>query len=193
MEHTDVYFRKGGKVILRPLVEEDIPHFFKWMNDPEVTQYLRTYLPMSIAQEKDWLDQISRPKPDSVTLAIVDKETGKIIGSMGMTGISHKNRIATTGASIGDKEYWGKGYGTEAKMLLLDFAFNEMNLRKIYSDVIAYNKRSIAYSEKCGYVEEARLKNYYFRKGKYWDKVILSVESKRWQKLWKTFKKNLPK
>jgi RimJ/RimL family protein N-acetyltransferase len=124
-----------------------------------------------------------------MTFAIVDKENDALIGAIGLHRIDRQNMTAATGTSIGNKEYWGKGYGTEAKMLLLEFAFNELNLRKIYSDVIGYNERSLKYAKKCGYVEEARLPEHYFRKGKYWDKVILAVYSKEWQELWKNFTK----
>ena len=64
---------------------------------------------------------------------------------------------------------------------ILEFAFNELNLRKIYSEVIDYNKRSIAYSEKCGYKIEACLPKHYYKKGKYWDKIILSIYRKNWR------------
>ncbi len=78
-------------------------------------------------------------------------------------------------------------------MLLLEYAFRELNLRKIYSDVIGYNERSLAYAKKCGYVEEARLPNHFYRKGQYWDKVILVVYREEWEKLWKEFSKTLKK
>ncbi len=61
---------------------------------------------------------------------------------MGIHRINWKDRTATTGAVIGEKAYWDKGYGSEAKMLVLDYAFNMLNLRKICSQVLAFNKRS---------------------------------------------------
>jgi RimJ/RimL family protein N-acetyltransferase len=76
---------------------------------------------------------------------------------------------------IGEKEYWGKGYGTEAKMLLLDYAFNVLNLRKITSGVIAFNERSYNYSMRCGYKREGILKSHIYRDGKYWDVYQLAV------------------
>jgi RimJ/RimL family protein N-acetyltransferase len=68
-------------------------------------------------------------------------------------------------------------------MLLLDYAFNELNLRKVYSYVIEFNRRSSRYSEKYGYVEEARLPKHYYRKGQYWDQIILAVHRENWEKI----------
>ncbi len=185
MENKHAIFRKGKKVILRPAIESDIPHFQRWMNDQEVTQYLRTYLPVSLEQERDWYEKITRPDPGSITLIIVDAKKNVPIGTIGFAKINYRDQTATTGTSIGNQSYWGKGYGTEAKMILLEYAFSELNLRKIYSEVIAYNARSLAYAKKCGYVEEARIPQHYYRKGQCWDKVILAVYREPWEKLWK--------
>ena len=174
-------FRKGNKVVLRPVLEEDIPHFHRWLNDPEVTQFIRTRRPVSLAEERAWFDGISKPKPDSVTVSVVDQQTHAVIGCMGLNRIDHVAGTANTGSLIGDKNFWGKGYGTDAKKLLLEFAFDELNLRKIYSEVIAHNERSIAYAKKCGYVEEARIPEHYYGKGRYWDKVILAAYRRDWE------------
>ena len=193
MEKKQVYFRQGAKVALRLVLEEDIPTYHSFMNNPEVTQFLAAYLPISLNQEHEWYEKVCKPKPDDMTFAIVDKENDVLIGAIGLHKIDRQNLTATTGASIGDQSYWGKGYGTEAKMLLLEFAFNELNLRKIYSEVIGYNDRSVAYSKKCGYVEEARIPEHYFRKGKYWNKIVLAVYREKWQEIWEVFSKALPK
>lgn len=193
MKNKTVVFRAGTKGILRPLIESDVPFLMQWMNDLDVTQFLRTILPVSLQSEMEWFEKVSKQSSDSVTLAMVDKKTKALIGVISLGNIDHRQGTATTGTSIGNKKYWGKGYGTEAKMLLLEYAFRELNLRKIYSDVIGYNERSLAYAKKCGYVEEARLPQHYYRKGQYWDKIVLAVYRDEWEKLWKEFSKTLKK
>jgi len=169
-------------------MKSDLPSLVRWINDPEVTMFLATYLPMSETDEEEWLANLGKRKSNNIVLAIETIE-GVLIGSMGIHNIDWSSRTATTGALIGEKEYWGKGYGSEAKLLLLEYAFNTLGLRKIFSDVIAFNTRSIRYSEKCGYVIEARLKDCFFRRNKYWNKIILSVTRKTWLPVWKQFKK----
>ena len=184
---SPLVFLQSKRVILRPVLEEDTPALLRWINDPEVNQYLLTYLPQMEGDQREWIERVRKRKSNDITLVIV--ADNKPIGTMGLHRIEWVNRVATTGALIGEKEYWGKGYGSEAKMLFLDYAFNRLNLRKIYSDVIAFNKRSVRYSLKCGYKKEARLKKRHFRFGKYWDEVLLSVKRKDWLPLWKKFTK----
>jgi len=188
----NVIFRKGNKVILRPILEEDVPHFFTWINDPEVSRLLGRTMPISLEQEKEWF-QNNLKESKKFNLAIVDAEKNLLIGSIGVHAIDYVSGLGTTGAVIGNKDYWGKGYGTEAKMLLLEFLFHQLNLRKIYSEVLGFNERSINYSLKCGYVKEATFPNHFYRDGEYWDKIVLALYREQWEKVWKEFSKNLTK
>lgn len=180
-------FRKGPRVTLRPLAKDDVPTITRWINDPEVTQFLLVHLPSSESEELEWVESLDKKKGKDVVLAIM--VSGKIIGTIGIHGINWKDRVAITGTLIGEKRYWGRGYGTEAKMLLLDYAFNTLNLRKICSNVIAFNDRSYRYSLSCGYKVEGRLKAQYFRKGQYWDSIQLGLFREDWLPLWEKFRK----
>lgn len=183
-----IIFLKGKKVILRPIREStDLEACLRWMNDPEVRIFIKRYSPATIQDEKEWFERLNK-NPNDIVLGIETLE-GKLIGIMGLHRINWKDRTATTGAVIGEKEYWGKGYGTDAKMILLDYAFNTLNLRKIKSDAWSYNKRSIAYSLHCGYKLEATLKKERFVNGRYWDKVLLAVFRKDWLPIWKLYQK----
>jgi RimJ/RimL family protein N-acetyltransferase len=184
----DVKFLVGKKLFMRPIMPQDLPYFVKWINDKETLEMLSAYLPVTIKEEAEWIESLSNKNHTDIQLAIVTTD-GNLIGSMGIHKIDWKNRTASTGAFIGDKNYWGKGYGTEAKMLLLNYAFNTLNLRKIYSSAIEYNKRSIAYQMKCGYKIEGRRIKQHFRKGRYWDEILTAVFKKDWLPIWKEYKK----
>lgn len=181
----DIIFRKGPRVTLRPLSEADVPHVTKWINDPRVTQFVMAYLPTTHGEELEWIHSLAKRKPSNIVVML--EVNGKPIGTMGIHHIDHRHRIATTGALIGEPEYWGKGYGSEAKMLLLEYCFNTLNLRKICSEVIAFNERSVKYSLKCGYELEGRKKLHHYIKGQYWDVVQLAVFREQWQPLWEKF------
>lgn len=181
----EIIFRRSKRVVLRPLMASDYILLQVWINDPEVTQFLNAYLPAMEEDQKEWIEKVRKEKSRNIIFMIV--VDGKPIGTMGIHGIDHINRIATTGALIGEKEYWGKGYGSEAKMLVLQYAFHVLNLRKIVSNVIAFNGRSKNYSLKCGYVEEGRRKEQYYVKGSYHDEILMAVFRPDWEPLWETF------
>ena len=183
-----IIFLKGNKVILRPLRKEtDLEHTTRWINDPEVNVFLSFFMPMSHQEESEFFDNLPKRKEDIVFA--IDTHDGEFIGLMGIHRINWKDRTATTGAVIGEKKYWGKGYGTDAKMILLDYAFNTLNLRKICSSVIAYNKRSLQYNLHCGYKVEGIRRKQFFRKGKYWDEVELGLFKNEWLPYWKKYQK----
>lgn len=96
---------------------------------------------------------------------------------------------STHGAMIGEKEYWGKGFGTDAKMALLEYAFNTLGLRRVKSEALAFNKRSIAYSLHCGYVLEGTKKKEVFRDGRFHDLVFLAATRKTWLPYFTKWKK----
>ncbi len=184
---TNIVYLRGQRVTLRPLEKQDAPSLALWINDPDVNEYLSVTFPISLQAEEGFIEQSLKEPSKNIVLGIV--ADGKLIGVMGIHGINWVNRSATTGAMIGDKAYWGKGYGTDAKMALLDYAFNTLNLRYIMSSVIAYNERSLRYSLHCGYVIEGRRRKKFFKKGRYWDEIVLGLFKKEWlphYKKWKT-------
>lgn len=188
-ESDPVVFLKGKRIYLRPPTKADIPYFLRWFNDPEVRQYLGLYLPMTEAEENNWIDELYKNQSRDIVLTIVDIKTDKPIGNMSIHEINSKNGTATTGATIGEKAFWNKGYGTEAKMLLLNYVFNSLNLRKVCSRVFDFNHRSLAYSKKCGYKIEGVLKKHNFKNGRYVDLVLMAVFREKWIPLWEKFRK----
>ena len=167
---------------------EHIDLALKLQNEPISRQYLARYFPIGMKQEEEWIDKANTSTSDAVFI-IVNKDDHKTpIGIMGQHKIDWKNRRATTGAVMLE-EYCGKGLGTDAKMLLLSWAFFELGLLKVESRVIAFNDRSQAYSRKCGYVQVGRLRRHQFRRGRYHDEIIMEVHGRGWRKLWKRFEK----
>jgi RimJ/RimL family protein N-acetyltransferase len=139
----------GERVYLSPIDPDDAEVYAKWINDLEVSIYL-TSAPnvYSLSKEKEILEQISK---EGYNFAIIDSEKVKVIGNCGLMNVDNVNRKAELGIFIGEKDYWGKGYGTEAIELLLDFSFNILNLNSIMLIVRAFNKRAIRCYEKCGF------------------------------------------
>lgn len=188
-ESLRIVFRMGKRVYLRPILKEDVPLLTIWINDPEVHQFLKVNAPMSPEDELRWVESHSERKSTDISFGIVLVDTNELIGVMSLHKINHQHGTATTGSFIGRKDLWSKGYGTEAKMLVLEFAFNTLNLRKISSIVYDFNGRSKRCLEKCGYVVEGRKKEQQFRNGRYCDEFILAVFRDKFLPLWEKYKK----
>lgn len=186
-----IVFREGKRIYLRPISKEDVETIVTWVNDPEVVQFVTLSYPMNLEDEIDWWEKQRKEKQEgkSVHFAIVLKETDELIGSMGLCGINHKDGTATTGSMIGRKDLWGKGYGTEAKMLILEYAFSVLNLRKICASVYDFNPRSKRCMEKCGYKQEGLRKEQMWRVGRYADEFLMAVFRDDFLPLWEKFQK----
>jgi RimJ/RimL family protein N-acetyltransferase len=185
MSNPGVVFLSGKKTNLRPVSREDVPKMLRWINDPEVRRYLASIYPVTQKFEEDWVDGLGKDK-NNVTL-IIETKDGEAIGLMGLHKIHWVDRSATTGALIGEKSYWGKGYGVDAKMALLDYAFNTLNLHRVSSDVFEFNERSLKYSLRCGYKIEGRRREALFREGRLWDKIELGVLHEEWIPIWEKY------
>lgn len=189
---------KNSRVRLRSIEEGDLSTFCKWLNDPEILKFLNKEGPLSYDDELAWYERSKSDPQDRIDFAVEDvrdEKNPKLIGSMGIHHMKNLNRTAHTGTIIGEKDYWCCGYATEAKMFLLDYAFNThllpdgRHIRKIYSDIKSYNPRSIAYAKKCGYLEETIVLNHFEEKdGELSDRVLLAVYRDPWLELWKDYK-----
>lgn len=187
MAANRVVFLHGRKTVLRPPCKADVPLLVRWMNDPDVRLFLNGVTPFTEGMETAWVDGLDK-RPNDVTLMVETKE-GVPIGLMGLHRIDWVSGVATTGAAFGEKAYWGKGYGQDAKMALLEYAFHTLNLRKICSACFAFNRRSAAYNMKCGYRTEGRRKKQFYRKGRYYDEILLCIFREWWEIKWKRYKR----
>ena len=167
---------------LRPVAEEDLPLFVRWFNDPEV----RYWLSMSDApeftleSEEEWYDEM-RADPTRVIWCI-ESEDGQPIGNLGLHGIDETQGRATFGISIGEKAYWGRGYGTEALREVLRYAFQEMGLRRVVLEADEDNARAIRCYEKCGFVREGLLRGHRLRGGEPVNGVVMAVLGEEWER-----------
>lgn len=189
MEQKQTVCLVGKKVILRPRRKDlDLENCWRWINDPEIAPFIQVIPPIDFKSEEEWFDRAGQDANNKI-FVIVDKEIGKPIGNMGLHNIDWVHRFATSGAIIGEKEYWGKQYGTDAKMVLLNYAFNTLDLRKVCSSVYDFNSRSLDYNKHCGYKVEGVLHKQRFKFGKYCDEILLAVFREDWESIWDLYQK----
>ncbi|WP_373897419.1 GNAT family N-acetyltransferase [Haloimpatiens sp. FM7315] len=170
-----MYF--GEKVCLRAYKEEDIKKAATFVNDKELKKLLVTTIPfpMTMWEEESWIKSQKASSSGEYNFAIEDIETKKYIGGCGIHNVNWLARVAEVGIMIGDKNYWGKGYGTDAMKVLMKFIFEDMNINKIRLSTFSFNERAIKSYKKCGYAVEGVLKNELFKEGQYYDEIILSA------------------
>ena len=101
-ESESVMFLKGRNISLRPLQREDMKSCVQWINDPKIRDLVSSYLPMTINDENEWFDSLSKRKSSDIVLAMVTND-GTYIGNMAIHDINWRDRVGTTGAIIGEK------------------------------------------------------------------------------------------
>jgi diamine N-acetyltransferase len=174
---------KGEKVLLRPVRRADVSLFLKWFNDPEVTQYLAIYLPVTEMAEEKWIEDVGTTRASSDVLLVIEAQTGdagRAIGSIGLHQINQKDRSATFGIAIGEKDFWSQGLGSDSALTLLKYGFEQMNLHRISSSVFDFNERSYRMHKKVGFQEEGRRRLAIFKNGQYHDLVEFGFLKEDW-------------
>ena len=169
------YLKKlvGERIYLSPRNPEDYEVMAKWMNDFAVTDYLiRSHKVISLDNEKKFLEESQNAE---AAFVIVTLDEDKPIGVISLEGIKHVHQIAEAGIAIGEEEYRSKGYGTEAMKLLLDFAFNYLNLHNVDLKVVDTNERAIKCYKKCGFKEYGRRSESEYINGKRYGTVYMEI------------------
>jgi RimJ/RimL family protein N-acetyltransferase len=177
---------KGKSVLLRPVKRSDISYFLEWFNDPEVIQYIGLYLPMTEMAEEKFIEELgsTRARSDALfVIEVIEGKSTKPVGNCGLHQINAKDHNALFGITIGEKDYWGKGYGTESTQLLIDYGFQQLNLHRIWSYAFAFNERSIRLHKKVGFRDEGRLRQATFKNGQYYDLVQFGMLREEWRGL----------
>ena len=154
----------GDYVSLAVLVREDAPVLYRIINDPEVHRFLsspsRIY---SLVDEYEWIDNSANVYEKSVNFAIIENKTKEVAGIIGINPID-SDRNGHVGYFL-SRDKWGMGYMTESLKLMVEFSFNTMNLRKLYTNVYKPNKASKKVLEKNGFKHSGTMKDHHFVPG----------------------------
>jgi RimJ/RimL family protein N-acetyltransferase len=169
-----MYFKKivGVKCYLSPINIDDVEKYTEWLNDLEVTVNLQTYSSsLTINHEKELLTEIEKTH----NYSIIDKEKDELIGILGFFDIDSLNQTAEVGITIGNKNYWNKGYGSEALTLLLDYGFKALNLNNVLIRVYAFNERAQKCYEKVGFKCFGQRRKSLYRNRERYDVIYLDI------------------
>ncbi len=172
---------RGEKVELAAVQREYLPKYVEWLNDWEVTQFLMPGIPMpfNLDDETAWYENRHK-KEGNYLFAILTLAERKLIGNCGLHNVDLKNRSSIFGIMIGEKDYWNKGYGTDATRTLLRFAFSELGLNRVELEVYDFNPRAIRAYEKAGFRRDGVHRQGLYRNGKFHDEIIMCILRAEW-------------
>src|SRR5262249_30466323 len=163
----------GEKVALGPRRRDLLPLYQRWMNDFEVTRTLAVgWRPITWEFEEAWWARASQDDRD-VGFTIYECASLRPIGTTALHDVDHMNRTATFGIVIGEKDCWGKGYGTEATVLTLDYAFTGLGLHNVMLTVYANNERGLRAYTRAGFRVMGRRREALRRGGQAYDVVFM--------------------
>lgn len=170
---------QGQVVLLRPVVEAEIPTMLEWFADPLVLRYLGApFNAVAPAAEREWWERAGTSQ-DLIAWGM-DFE-GRLVGTTSIFRIDWPNRNAMTGTSIGDRTAWGKGIATEAMQLRADFAFRQLQLHKLVSGYYEPNVASARAQAACGYRVVGRARDDMYRDGRWHDMIVTELMRADWE------------
>ena len=156
----------------------------RWNMDSEYFRLLDSHPPHLWSQKKikEWDEKnLDKESLTDIFFSIRTLEGQGPIGFIGLFELDWNHGDALIGIALGDREYWGKGYGTDAMRTLLRYAFTELNLRRLSLIVFDYNPRAIRSYEKCGFVKEGTLRGVINREGRRWDWHYMGILKEEWK------------
>jgi RimJ/RimL family protein N-acetyltransferase len=172
---------EGEGVVLRRHGPGNLPAFRRWYADPEVARLARYQDSPMREDEVNRFFQVRALGPDSLTMAIHEKSTGRLIGTCAFSQMDGDNGSAMYHITIGEKDVWGRGYGTEATRLMVDHAFGTLGLHRVALSVFEFNERAIRAYARVGFLTEGRAREAVWRDGRWWDELSMSLLAPEWQ------------
>ncbi len=193
MKHVIVY--EGlTSIAFAVMQEEYAEQFAPWINEWHGVNGTTLRPPYSVQSGKEWIRSLDKEKGRNEVFAVLKREPQRkrqrytFIGHTGLHGITWPEGFAITGSVLGPLGQ-GKGYGTEAKLLLLYHAFRVLGLRKVTSSVKGWNAQSLGHLVKCGYRICGRFRKQRYSRGEYVDEILLETFREDWEPIWEEYQR----
>ncbi|WP_086660842.1 GNAT family N-acetyltransferase [Lentzea kentuckyensis] len=165
----------GDLVRLRPVEPEDADTYYRWFDDEDVMRWLYAYYHFSLASVRKMFADRPDNSYERVTFSIETLTEGKHIGLVRLRDADPVNARAEADIYIGEKEYWGGGYGTDALRTACRYGFDTLRLHSIELGVVEANTRAIRSYEKIGFQVDGRYRQSFFRDGEWHDSLLMCV------------------
>ncbi len=162
----------------------DSKAFSDWSRDSEYTRLSDSSVAQmwDIKQVTDHIEkELEGESPMQYAFSIRTLADDRLVGEVDLSGINWASGESIVGIGIGDRNDWGKGYGTDAMRIVLRFAFTELNLHRVFLNTFEYNPRAIRSYEKCGFKHEGRMRGVLNREGRRWDLIYMGILKEEWE------------
>lgn len=169
---------KGGGVAISPALPDDIGKLFLWLNDAKAALDDMPYRPVDCLAFREWLDQQARQNAQ-VLFIIRTLQPARAIGFVLFKNLNPVFRAAELGVRIGEEGYRGKGHGSAALKLALQYAWDTLNLKRVWLTVFAGNERAIAAYRRAGFEQEGVMRQAAFIGGQWVDVVMMAALNPR--------------
>jgi RimJ/RimL family protein N-acetyltransferase len=179
-----VEFLSGKNVYLRPIESADYPLFHQWANDPETRGLTGEVRPTSYDALQEYYEKIQKEE-DRIWLAVVARQTHRVIGETGLLRMFPAWRTTDWSMIIGDSEARGQGFGTEAALLMLNYAFGVQNFHRVSIGVVGFNTRALRFYERLGFKREGIQEDGYYYAHVYHDFVMMRLMEDEFREKWK--------
>ncbi len=170
----------GTNVVLRRHLAANLGAFQRWYADPEVVRLTRYQDGPMRPEEIERFFAVRALGPESLAMAIHVRSDDRLIGTCALSQLDADNGSALFHITIGEKDTWGRGYGTEATRLMIDHAFGGLGLHRVGLAVFSFNDRAIRSYRSCGFVVEGRAREAIWRDGRWWDEISMSILDSDW-------------
>jgi RimJ/RimL family protein N-acetyltransferase len=183
MPNRPIHGLRGELVYLRPLEPEDADVVHRWFEDTRV-QTLMGDPPVSLASRRQrYAEAAKTDGPDLFRFVICLLDDDRPIGRVDLFELDRRNGSAAFGITIGEPELWGRGFGTDAVNALVDFAFGQLRLERVWLDTDEHNARAQAAYVKAGFTQEGRFRRAWYQNGRWSDDIRMALLRQEWAAL----------
>ena len=175
---------KGELVRLSAMDADEISKAFsRWGRDSEYQRLLNSGVARTASQKdvQKWLEkELGEQSINQHWFSIRALEDDKLLGDVDLYVYNWPGRDTFVGLGIGERDFWGKGYGTDVMKVILRYAFTEINMKRVTLTVFEYNPRAIRSYEKAGFRHEGRMRAVLNKEGRRWDMLTMGVLRTEW-------------
>ena len=167
----------GKKVSLHPVEHEDLNQIKDWRNNTEFRKHFREYRGLNMRQQEIWFEDKVVKDPNTLMFSIRKVDDNQLVGCCGYVNINWVHRYADLSLYTGWQDAYidEDGYAEESCRLLLDYAFNELGLNKVWTEIYEFDEKKKALYDKFGFQQDGLLRQNYWYDGKWWNSRILSL------------------